>query len=101
MFVSMVYQALVASCSATPASSMISTKGCELPSMIGTSGPLISMRQLSTPIPTRPANMCSTVLTCQVDTLKLEAETWVGRLQGHIHFDPGVQARAGNTCNRG
>ena len=59
----MVYQCFAASCSAMPAFSMTSTKGWELPSMIGISGPLISMRQLSTPIPTNAARTCSTVLT--------------------------------------
>ena len=59
----MVYQAFAASCSNTPAFSIISTKGSLLPSIIGISGPLISIKQLSTPMPTKAAKICSTVLT--------------------------------------
>src|SRR6188474_3674573 len=63
MFSSTLYHSFAASCSKIPASSINSTKGCELPSIIGISGPLISIWQLSTPIPTRAASTCSTVLT--------------------------------------
>src|ERR1700722_12187566 len=59
----MLYHAFAASCSTTPASSIISTKGCELPSMMGISGALISIRQLSIPMPTNAARTCSTVQT--------------------------------------
>ncbi len=46
-----------------PARSIASTKGAALPSMIGTSGPSISTRTLSTPRPARAARRCSMVAT--------------------------------------
>ena len=55
------YHIFSASCSATPTASINSVKGLLLPSIIGISGPLTSIRQLSIPIPTSAANICSTV----------------------------------------
>ena len=45
-----------------PAFSINSTKGAELPSIMGISGPVTSIKQLSIPNPTNAANTCSTVL---------------------------------------
>jgi hypothetical protein len=44
-----------------PACSMAATKAAALPSMIGTSGPSISIKALSTPRPERAASTCSAV----------------------------------------
>ena len=52
-----------ASCSRTPAHSTRKTKGAELPSITGTSGPSISTRALSMPHPAKAAIKCSTVAT--------------------------------------
>ena len=50
---------------------MISIKGAELPSIIGISGPLTCIKQLSTPKPTKAASICSTVLILASPTCKV------------------------------
>ncbi len=52
-----------ASCATIPAQSIRNTKGSELPSMMGSSGPLTSTTTLSRPLPAKAAIRCSTVDT--------------------------------------
>ena len=57
------YTARRAARGAKPARSNASSHGSALPSRIGTSGPSISTRRLSSPAPTTAERRCSTVLT--------------------------------------
>ena len=73
-----------AACPTMPARSMRATKGAALPSMIGTSGPVMSITALSMAQPRRAAIRCSTVLTVAPSSLPTVVDIRVSTTRSQV-----------------